>query len=145
MLMLRDAVSRRVEDVFVGRPMSSPVHSVGRTASLREAARLLIDHDVGSVVVGEADRLDGIRTVTDFVRVVADGEGDGRETPVSTTMSRDLVTVGANEPITAAALMVETGHSNPPVVDGEEVIGIVTATDLAAYVSTVRAPHPLHR
>jgi len=83
MLMLRDAVSRRVEDAFVGRPMSSPVHSVGRTASLREAARLLIDHGVGSVV-GEADRLDGIRTVTDSVGVVADGERGGRETPVST-------------------------------------------------------------
>jgi CBS domain-containing protein len=136
-----------MEDVFVGSLMSAPVHRVRRDASLGEAAQLLIDHDIGSVVVvGEADRLDGILTVTDFVRVVADGEGHGRETLVSTAMSTNLVTVAASEPITAAAdLMVETGHYHLPVVDGEAVIGMVTATDLAAYVSTVRAPDPPHR
>ena len=136
-----------MEDVFVGSLMSAPVQRVRRDASLREAARLLIDHDIGSVVVvGEADRLDGILTVTDFVRVVADGESHGRETLVSTAMSTDLVTVAASEPITAAAdLMVETDHYHLPVVDGEAVIGMVTATDLAAYVSTVRAPHPPRR
>jgi CBS domain-containing protein len=135
-----------MEDVFVGSLMSAPVHSVGRGASLREAARVLIDHDVGSVVVGEADRLDGILTVTDCVRIVASDDGYGPEAPVSAAMSTDLVTVGANEPITTAAdLMVETGHYHLPVVDGEAVIGIVTAADLAAYVSTMREPHPPHR
>ncbi|GAB6862821.1 cyclic nucleotide-binding/CBS domain-containing protein [Haloplanus litoreus] len=136
-----------MEDVFVGSLMSAPVHSVNRDASLREAARVLTEYDVGSVVVvGEADRLDGLLTVTDFVRVVAGDDGYGPGASVSAAMSTDLVTTGANEAITTAAdLMVETGHYHLPVVDGEAVIGIVTAADLAAYVSTVRAPHPPRR
>ena len=133
-----------MEDVFVASLMSAPVHSVRGDASLREAGRKLIDHDVGSVVVVEdGDRLVGILTATDFVRVVADGEAWGPATPVSAVMSRDVVTTTGNEPIAVAAdLMVERGHYHIPVVDGETVIGVITAADLTAYLSTVRPPHP---
>ncbi|AZH24598.1 CBS domain-containing protein [Haloplanus aerogenes] len=132
-----------MEDVFVGSLMSAPVHSVGGDATLREAGRVLLDHDIGSVVVvDEAGSLRGILTATDFVRVVADGE-ESASTPVSTVMSHDVVTTTGNEPITVAAdLMVESGHYHLPVVDGESVIGVITAADLAAYLSTIRPPHP---
>lgn len=132
-----------MEDVFVGSLMSSPVHSVRGDASLREAGRKLIDHDIGSVVVTEADdRLVGVLTATDFVRIVAEGEWEP-STPVSAVMSRDVVTTTGNEAIVAAAdLMVESGHGHLPVVDGERVIGVIAAADLAAYLSTVRPPNP---
>lgn len=65
-----------MEDVFVGSPMSSPVHTIGDDATLRTAA-LLLHHDIGSVVVvDDAGRFEGILTATDFVRVVADGACD---------------------------------------------------------------------
>ncbi|WP_251341367.1 CBS domain-containing protein [Haloplanus halophilus] len=136
-----------MEDVFVGSLMSAPVHTVSADATLREAARVLIEHDVGSVVVVDAEgRLDGILTVTDFVRVVAGGGRHGPDAPVSAVMSTDVVTTGADVPVAGAAdAMVESGHYHLPVVDGETVIGIVAAADLAAYVSTVRAPSPPHR
>jgi CBS domain-containing protein len=132
-----------MEDVFVGSLMSSPVHSVRGDASLREAGRKLIDHDIGSVVVTEADdRLVGVLTATDCVRIVAEGEWEP-STPVSAVMSRDVVTTTGNEAIVAAAdLMVESGHDHLPVVDGERVIGVIAAADLAAYLSTVRPPNP---
>jgi len=132
-----------MEDVFVGSLMSAPVHSVRGDATLRKAGQILLDHDIGSVVVVDAEgRLQGILTATDFVRIVADGD-ETASTPVSTAMSRDVVTTAGNEPITAAAdLMVESGHYHLPVVDGETVIGVITAADLAAYLSTVRPPHP---
>jgi CBS domain-containing protein len=41
--------------------------------------------------------------------------------------------------------MIESGHYHLPVVDGATVIGIVTAADLAAYVSTVESPSPPRR
>jgi len=47
-------------DVFVGSLMSTPVHTVDGGTPLRETARLLTEHDVGSVVVvDEGGRLDG--------------------------------------------------------------------------------------
>jgi len=136
-----------MEDVFVGSLMSAPVHTAEGGTTLRAAARLLIDHDVGSVVVvDDQGRLDGILTVTDVVRIVAGEAAYGPETPVSAVMSTDVVTVAASDSVEAAAdRMVEMGHYHLPVVDGEAPIGIVTATDLAAYVSTVRTPNPPHR
>jgi CBS domain-containing protein len=136
-----------MEDVFVGSLMSSPVHSVSDDATLREAGRVLLDHDIGSVViVGDDGGLRGILTATDFVRVVA-GENEWDPTaPVAEVMSRDVLTTTADATITVVAdLMVDTGHCHVPVVDGGSVIGVIAAVDLAAYVSTVRPPHPPRR
>ena len=136
-----------MEDVFVGSLMSAPVHTVDGGTALRAAAGLLLEHDVGSVVVvDEEGRLGGILTVTDVVRVVADEADYGPETPVSEVMSTDVVTVAASDSVeTAADRMVETGHYHLPVVDGGTPIGTATAAGLAAYVSTVRAPSPPRR
>jgi CBS domain-containing protein len=136
-----------MEDVFVGSLMSAPIHTVNGGVSLREAAQRLLEHDIGAiVVVDEETRLEGILTATDFVRTVADRDGYGPQTLVSTAMSTDVVTATASESVEVAAdRMLESGHYHLPVLDGETVIGIVTAADLAAYVSTVRAPSPPHR
>ncbi|AXG06107.1 CBS domain-containing protein [Haloplanus rubicundus] len=138
-----------MEDVFVGSLMSSPVHTIGGDATLREAAAVLLDHGIGSVVVvDDAGRLDGILTATDFVTVVADGTGDyDPATSVATAMSTDVVTTTANDTVEAAAdLMIESGHYHLPVVDADgAVIGVITSHDLTAYVSTVRTPSPPSR
>lgn len=129
--------------------MSSPVHTVGGDATLREAAALLLDHDVGSaVVVDDAGRLDGILTATDFVTVVADGRGGyDPATNVVTAMSTDVVTTTVNDTVEAAAdLMIDSGHYHLPVVDADGVVGgVITSHDLTAYVSTVRTPSPPSR
>lgn len=138
-----------MEDVFVGSLMSSPVHTISGDATLREAAALLLDYDIGSVaVVDERGHLDGVLTVTDFVRVVADGAYDyDPATNVAVAMTTDVVTTAATDTVEAAAdLMVESGHYHLPVVDADDVvIGIITTHDLTAYVSTVRAPSPPRR
>lgn len=131
-------------DVFVASLMSSPARTVTSDVSLREAGRALLEYDVGSVVVVDGERLEGILTATDFVRVVSEG-GDA-DAPVSTVMSRDVVTARAGEAVEAAAdAMVESGHYHLPVVDDDVVEGVITAHDLTAYVSTVRSPHPQRR
>jgi CBS domain-containing protein len=136
-----------MEDVFVGSLMSSPARSVSDDATLREAGRVLLDHDIGSVVaVDDGGGLQGILTATDFVRVVAGEKAWDPSSLVAEVMSRDVITTTADAPITVAAdLMVDTGHYHVPVVDGGSAIGVIAAADLAAYVSTVRPPHPPRR
>lgn len=135
-----------MEDVFVGSLMSSPVHTIGGDATLRTAAALLLDHDIGSVVVvDDAGRLEGILTTTDFVRVVADGAYDyDPATNVEQAMSTEVVTAAPTDPVESTAdRMIDAGHYHLPVVDGENVvIGVITSHDLTAYVSTVRSPSP---
>jgi CBS domain-containing protein len=127
----------RMEDIFVGRLMSAPVYTVGEDASLSGVGREMLDRGIGSAVVVEGeDRLVGILTATDFVRVVAEG-GTDPETSVSAVMSTDVVTAGVNDSVQGVAdLMLEHGFHHVPVVDDGTVVGIVTTTDLTAYVST---------
>jgi CBS domain-containing protein len=126
-----------MEDIFVGRLMSTPVETVTPETTLDEAAAQLLEHNIGSVVVVDEDgHLEGILTATDFVRLAAnDAVASGVQ--VSEYMSTDVVTTTANHPITNVAdTMIDNRFHHVPVVDDEEgVVGIITTTDLTAYVS----------
>ncbi|WP_101294532.1 CBS domain-containing protein [Halegenticoccus soli] len=129
-------------DVFVGRLMSSPVRTVSPDTPVQRAAETMLEHGIGSVVVaGAQDRLEGILTATDFVRIAAEGRSRSDET-VAAYMSTDVVTTTANAPITDVAdAMIEHGFHHVPVVDETEgVIGMITTTDLTSYLSHAEAP-----
>ena len=132
-----------MEDIFVGRLMSSPITMVPPETTVREAARLMRDEEIGSViVVDDDDSLRGILTSTDFVAAVAD-ERSMAETSVTEFMTEDVVTATANESIREIAdVMVEHGFHHVPVVEDGQVIGIVTTSDLTAYLSHVEQPSP---
>ncbi|WP_049985625.1 CBS domain-containing protein [Halobellus rufus] len=125
-----------MDDIFVARVMSSPVHTVSPDTLVEEAAQKMLDGEIGSVVVVDDGQLVGILTNTDFVKIVAERKPKDR-TPVSTYMSDTTVTTTAQVPIAQVAeSMIEHSIHHVPVVDDEgAVIGIVTTTDLAAYVS----------
>lgn len=133
-----------MDDIFVARLMSSPVRSVSPDTLVETAAQRMLEAGIGSVVVtDEAGHLEGILTSTDFVRIVAERRPKD-ETPVSEYMSTDVVVTTAQESITAAAdTMVERGVHHVPVVDDDDtVIGMITTTDLTAYISHVEKPTP---
>lgn len=133
-----------IDDLFVGRLMSSSLYTVAPDTLVEDAATDMLDRDIGSVVVVDDDgRLEGLLTTTDFVRIVAERKPKD-ETPVSSYMSTDVVTTTARMSIRDAAdSMVAHGFHHLPVVDDDGVvIGIVTTTDLTAYVSQIEAPSP---
>jgi CBS domain-containing protein len=126
-----------MEDIFVGRLMSAPVETVTPETRLDEAAAQLLEHNIGSVVVVDAaGHLEGILTATDFVRLAAD-DAVASDARVEEYMSTDVVTATANDPITSVAdTMIDNRFHHVPVVDETEgVVGIITTTDLTAYVS----------
>ena len=126
-----------MEDIFFGRLMSAPVETVRPNATLGEAAAQLLEHNIGSVVVVDDDgHLEGILTATDFVRLAAE-DAVASDVRVDEYMSTDVVTTTANDPITDVAdTMIDNRFHHVPVVDDEEgVVGIITTTDLTAYVS----------
>ena len=130
-------------DIFVGRLMSSPVETVRPVTSVREAATTLLDEEIGSLVVVDDDNeLLGILTTTDFVRITADGTAT--EATVSDYMSPDVTTATANDPISdVAGTMIDNGIHHVPVVDDEAgVVGMLTTTDLTAYLSAIETPQP---
>ena len=132
-----------MDDIFVGQLMSSDLNTVTADTLVEDAARVMLERDVGSVLVVDGDRLEGILTRTDFVRIVAERKPKD-ETPVSAYMTTDVVTTTVQTPIRDAAdVIIEHGFHHLPVVDDQEgVVGIVTTTDLAAYLSSVQTPSP---
>ena len=133
-----------MDDIFVARLMSSGIYTVGPDTLVEDAAHVMLENDIGSVVVVDDDNaLEGLLTSTDFVEIVA-GQKPKDRTPVRKYMSTDVVTTTAQESIQDAAdRMLEHGFHHLPVVDDTEgVIGMVSTTDLTAYVSRLQSPTP---
>jgi CBS domain-containing protein len=133
-----------MQDIFVGRLMSPGVVTVTPDTLVADAAGQLLVEGIGSVVVVDADnRIEGILTSTDFVRIVRDSEPKA-ETTVDRYMTEDVVTAEAGEPIRDAAdrLITRSIHHLPVVDETEGVIGMLSTTDLAAYLSDVQRPSP---
>jgi CBS domain-containing protein len=101
--------------------------------TLVDAARKLRDLDVGALpICGSDNRLAGMLTDRDIVvRCVADGSDP------STVKAGDLadgkpVTIGADDPVEEAlATMTKYGVRRLPVIDGHDLVGIVTQADVA--------------
>jgi CBS domain-containing protein len=133
-----------MDDIFVARLMNSDLQTVGPDTLVEEAARQMQEQGVGSlVVVDDEGLLLGILTTTDFVDIVARSKPKA-QTTVERYMTTDVVTTDAQTTIQEAAdVMLEHGFHHLPVVDDEDgVIGMISTTDLAAYLSTVQTPSP---
>jgi CBS domain-containing protein len=134
-----------MDDVFVARLMTSDPITVSPDTLVEDAATTMLDRGIGSLLVVDHDgRLEGILTTTDFVGIVSKSQPKA-ETPVSEYMTTDVVTATAQTVIREVAdAMVEHGFHHMPVVDEDDgrVIGIITTTDLTAYISTVQTPSP---
>lgn len=132
------------DDLFVASLMSTDVKTVTGDTLVEDAAGVMLDNDIGSVVVVDEDgALEGILTRTDFVSIVA-GQKPKDQTPVREYMTRDVETAKAGDSIrTVADRMIEERFHHMPVVDDTEgLIGMVTTSDLTAYLSTVQTPSP---
>ncbi|MFO8116535.1 MAG: CBS domain-containing protein [Halorubrum sp.] len=131
-----------IDDVFVARLMTSDLHTVTPDTLVEDAAAVLLDNDISSVLVVDDGALVGILTTTDFVDIVAKSQPKA-ETTVERYMTRDPITAGAQDFVSdVAATMVEHGFHHVPVVDGDTPIGIITTSDFAAYVSSPDTPSP---
>ena len=112
----------------VSQLLRRPAVWVAPSATVGEAARVMRDQRVSSVLV----RTDppGIVTDRDFRnRVLAEGLGPG--TPLLDIVTRPLRTVEAAVPISAAwTTLLDFGGHHLPVRRGEEIVGVLTSTDL---------------
>lgn len=101
--------------------------------TVRQAARLMRDKKIAAVLVMEGDRLTGIVTERDMtVRVVAAGL-DADETPVREIMTADPDTLAPGDTASDAIRMMRSrNYRHLPVVDDDQVVGMVSVRDLYA-------------
>jgi len=133
-----------MDDIFVASLMSTDVVTVTSDTLVEDAAQRLREEEIGSLVVVDTHgRIEGILTSTDFVAIVAKSQPKA-ETTVERYMTQQVVTVDPQDPIQHAAdTMVTYGIRHLPVVDEDgTVIGMLSSTDLTAYLSGVQEPSP---
>ncbi len=100
------------------------------SASVRQAAQLMSENHIGALLVMDEGRLAGIFTERDALnRVLAEGR-DPDSTLLSEVMTRDPVTLSPQTAATQALrLMGEIGFRHLPVVEDDEVYGIISLRD----------------
>jgi CBS domain-containing protein len=113
--------------------MTSPVQVVEPDTSVVAAANQMRDANVGSLPVGEGDRLSGMITDRDIVvRCVAEGS-DCQKRTVRDVMSAELLVCFEDQPVDEARrLMTEYQVRRLPVLDHKQrLVGIVSLDDLS--------------
>ena len=116
----------------VSEIMTRDVRLLSPDQTIREAASLMADVDVGSLPVGDNDRLVGIITDRDIViRAVA--QGKSADTKVSEVMSKEMLyCFDTDETDAVARNMGKAQVRRLPVVNSDKrLVGIVSLGDLA--------------
>jgi CBS domain-containing protein len=118
--------------------MNDKVVTATADMPVSEAAAAMVGARVGSAVVMQGSWLTGILTERDVLRAAASGE-DLTSSAVSKWMTPDPQSASPDTSVDEAAqTMLMNGFRHLPVVDGKEVIGIVSIRDLLA--ARIRRP-----
>ncbi len=118
--------------MLVQDAMSREVRTVSPEATIKEAARIMADADVGALPVAAGDRLAGMVTDRDIaVRAVAIGKGP--ECTVGEVMTHDVLYCHEDEDIGHISQnMAENQVRRLPVVDVDKrLVGIISLADIA--------------
>jgi len=120
-------MAKSVRDAMTENP-----RSIGASASVVEAARLMRDEHIGSLPITDDEELVGMITDRDITtRVVAEA-ADPKMTSVGDVVSRDLISVEPDENLEEAVqLMASHQVRRLPVVENGRLVGIVAQADVA--------------
>jgi CBS domain-containing protein len=112
--------------------MTEDPRSIGASASVVEAARLMREEHIGSLPITDNEQLVGMITDRDITtRVVAEA-ADPKLTSVGDVSSGDLISVEPDKDLEEALLLMARHQVRRlPVVDNGKLVGIVAQADIA--------------
>ena len=117
----------------VGHVMNRAVVAIDSDASVKDAASKMAQHQIGCLIVTEKGRPVGILTETDMLSRVLALAKNAESTKVKTVMSEPLICGSPDmDFIEATKLMVNRAIKKLPITQGEQLVGIVTITDVIA-------------
>jgi len=118
--------------ILVKTMMTRPPVKIESNASVQAAAKEMVKHRVGSIIIVKKKNPIGIITETDLnKKIVARGK-DPRKLKVMDIMSSPIVFTHPNDDLEVAVEKME-GHKikRLPVVDKGKIVGVITNTDIA--------------
>lgn len=123
------------------RSKGDTVFTVGPSDTVQAVADLLNSRRVGALVVLDAERVVGIVSERDIVRIVADGGAEALKRPVSSCMTKDVLYAEPGETVDSLlSRMTDRRIRHLPVCKAERLVGIVSIGDLVkSKISEVEA------
>ncbi len=119
----------KIQEILQSKGHSVVTISEDRT--VLEAAKILMEHGIGGLVVVDGDRPIGILTERDVLRLTARTSGQLGSTMVRSVMTRELITATPEDELHAAMkVMTERKIRHLPIIEGERLAGIVSIGDL---------------
>lgn len=112
------------------------VYTIGKGVTVSQAVREMNEKGVGALVVTESGRPVGMFTERDVLRRVVDADKDPAMTRVSSVMSRGVVAISPVDRVEEVmALMTERRMRHLPVVEGGQLVGLISIGDLMRWIT----------
>ncbi|MEJ6001181.1 CBS domain-containing protein [Paucibacter soli] len=110
---------------------AATVYTIAPTASVYEAVSMMADKNIGALLVMENGKVVGIVTERDYARKIVLMDRSSRDTLLRDIMSSPVMVVPPERSAEECmALMTEHRLRHLPVMDGEQLLGLVSIGDL---------------
>ena len=124
----------RISEILRGK--GADVLKIDASATVFDAIKKIVDKNVGSILVTEGDEVVGIMTERDYLRKIIVLGRTSHETLVNEIMTSPLVYVTPETTIEESmAIMTDRRIRHLPVVENEDVVGIISIGDLVKFQS----------
>ena len=119
----------KIEEIL--RDKGHDVVTITESRSVLDAARVLVEHNIGGLVVTESERVTGILTERDLLRLTAGSPGELGSIQVGTAMTREMITARPEDELTDMMdVMTKNKIRHLPVMEGGRLVGIISIGDL---------------
>ena len=111
------------------------IFAIGPDAPVVDAIRLMAEKRIGAVLVMQAGRLAGILSERDYARKIVLQGRSSKDTPVRDIMTAQVISVGLGDSTDhCMQLVTDKRIRHLPVLDGDNVLGVVSIGDLVKAV-----------
>lgn len=119
----------KIEEIL--RSKGHDVVTITESKSVLDAVQVLVDHNIGGLVVMDGERPTGILTERDILRLTARNPGELGSIQVGSVMTRELITARPEDQLAEMMdVMTESKIRHLPVMEGDRLAGIISIGDL---------------
>jgi len=117
------------------RDKGRAVWTIDADATVLDALKLMADKEIGALMVLEGGQIAGVMSERDYARKVVLHGRSSKDTPVREIMTRKVLYVRPEQTVEESmALMTEKHVRHMPVLDGDQMIGMVSIGDIVKSI-----------